>query len=438
MTASLPDKIGKYRVLSELGRGATSRVFLAEDPFLERKVAIKVIKDDAPTDTYMRRRFQRVFMNEAALTGKLEHPHIIAIFDAVTEEDEDSYLVMEYVDGQTLEHHSTPEALLPLERIVEIMFKASLALDYAYRHGVIHCDINPANIMLAGDTDIKVTDFGAAFYDAADHTYLTGVGSPAYMSPEQVLEKQLNHQTDIYSLGVVLYQLITGKLPFQGSNRGSLLYQILNIEAVPPSVHRWGVPPELDRIVLRALAKPLTDRYQHWSEFSRDLAHVFKHLTLPEESVSDTEKFTAVRALSFFQDFRDVEIWEALRLGMWHRFSGNETVLREGDDGDGFFVLTAGEVRVSRGGNVLDVLKAGHCFGEILYFHENKTLRTTTIITHTPCVVLEIKARSLREASDGLQMQFNRSFMRVLVKRLDQRETRLVAQANSAPASASP
>jgi eukaryotic-like serine/threonine-protein kinase len=107
------------------------------------------------------------------------------------------------------------------------------------------------------------------------------------MSPEQVLEKQLNHQTDIYSLGVVLYQLITGKLPFQGSNRGSLLYQILNIEAVAPSVHRWGVPPELDRIVLRALEKPLGDRYQQWSELSRDLAHVFKHLTLPEESVSD-------------------------------------------------------------------------------------------------------------------------------------------------------
>jgi hypothetical protein len=256
------------------------------------------------------------------------------------------------------------------------------------------------------------------------------------MSPEQVLEKQLNHQTDIYSLGVVLYQLITGKLPFQGSNRGSLLYQILNIEAVAPSVHRWGVPPELDRIVLRALAKPLGDRYQQWSELSRDLAHVFKHLTLPEESVSDTEKFTAVRALSFFQDFRDVEIWEALRLGSWHRFGGNETILREGEDGDGFFVLTAGEVRVSRGGKVLDVLKAGHCFGEILYFQDTHATRTTTIVTHTPCVALEIKARSLREASDGLQMQFNRSFMRVLVKRLELRETRLVAQANNAQASA--
>ncbi|MEO8040615.1 MAG: serine/threonine-protein kinase [Betaproteobacteria bacterium] len=427
MSQRLPDKIGKYRVLSELGRGATSRVFLCEDAFLERKVAIKVIKDDAPTDTYMRRRFQRVFMNEAALTGKLAHPHIIAIYDAVTD-DEDSYLVMEYVEGQTLETFCNPEALLPLERVVEIMFKASLALDYAYRHGVIHCDIKPANIMITGETDIKVTDFGAAFYDAADHTYLTGVGSPAYMSPEQVLEKQLNHQTDIYSLGVVLYQLLTGKLPFQGSNRGSLLYQILNIEAVPPSVHRWGVPPELDRITLRAVSKNLKDRYPTWVELSRDLAHVFKHLTLPEESISDTEKFTAVRALSFFRDFRDMEIWEALRLGLWHRFAPGEIVLKEGEPGDGFFVLTAGEVRVTRSGKVLDMLKSGHCFGEILYFQDTQATRSTTMMTHTACIAIEIKARSLREASDALQMQFNRAFMRVLVNRLELRETHLVAQ----------
>jgi serine/threonine protein kinase len=375
----------------------------------------------------MRRRFQRVFMNEAALAGKLSHPHIIAIFDAVTEH-EDSYLVMEYVDGRTLEHVCSPESLLPLERIVEIMFKASLALDYAYRHGVIHCDIKPANILIMGDSDIKVTDFGAAYYDAADHTYLTGVGSPAYMSPEQVLEKQVNHQTDIYSLGVVLYQMLAGKLPFQGSNRGSLLYQILNIEAVPPSVHRWGIPPELDRIVLRALAKPLANRYANWIDLSRDLAHVFKHLTLPQESISDTEKFTAVRALSFFEDFRDMEIWEALRVGVWHRFAAGESILKEGDEGNGFFVLTAGEVRVSRAGKILDVLNSGHCFGEILYFQEALATRTTTIVAHTACIAIEIKARSLKEASDAVQMQFNRAFMRVLVNRIELRETRLVAQ----------
>jgi serine/threonine protein kinase len=431
---TLPERIGKYRILRELGRGATSRVFLAEDTFFNRLVAVKMIRDEAITDTSLRRRFRRVFMNEAALAGKLSHPHIIAIFDAVAE-DEESYLVMEYVDGQTLEHFCSPDMLLPMERVVEIIFKASLALDYAHRHGVIHCDVKPANILLTRDTDIKVSDFGAALYDEADHTHLTGIGSPAYMSPEQVQEKQLTHQTDIYSLGVVLYQLLTGRLPFQGSNRGSLLYQIINIEPLPPSVHRLGVPPDLERIVLRALAKDPAERYGTWLDMSRDLAHAFKHLTLPTETVSDTEKFSAVRSLSFFRDFLDIEIWETLRLAQWHRYPANTTILREGDTGDGFFVLTAGEASATRNDNVLDVLREGHCFGEILYFEHAQELRTTTITTRTACIALEIKARSLREASERTQMQFNRAFLRVLVNRIEKRETRILTQIG-APAAA--
>jgi serine/threonine protein kinase len=428
MSGPFPQKIGKYRIVRELGRGATSRVYLAEDTFFDRLVAVKVIHDDSAADTNLKRRFRRVFLNEAALAGKLQHPHIIAIHDASTDEDE-SYLVMEYVAGKTLERFCSPDALLPMDRVVELVFKASLALDYAHRHGVIHCDIKPGNILVTGSTDIKISDFGAAYYDAADHTYLTGVGSPAYMSPEQVQERQLNHQTDIYSLGVVLYQLLTGRFPFQGSSRGSLLYQILNIEAAPPSIHRPGIPAELDRIVLRMIAKDLGTRYASWIELSRDLAHVFKHLTLPEEAVSDTEKFTALRALSFFAGFRDIEIWEALRLCQWHRFPASRQILSEGENGDGFFVLVAGEAKVTRGGKALDFLQPGACFGEMLYFEDPNAVRTTTITAHTACVALEIKARSLREASDALQMQLNRAFIRVLVRRLERHEQRLVAQA---------
>jgi serine/threonine protein kinase len=428
MSGPLPQKIGKYKIVRELGRGATSRVYLAEDAFFDRLVAIKVIHDDSTADTNLKRRFRRVFLNEAALAGKLQHPHIIAIHDASTEEDE-SYLVMEYVDGKTLEHFCSPDTLLPMEKVVELVFKASLALDYAHRHGVIHCDIKPANILVTGNTDIKISDFGAAYYDAADHTYLTGVGSPAYMSPEQVQERQLNHQTDIYSLGVVLYQLLTGRFPFQGSSRGSLLYQILNIEPAPPSVHRPEVPAELDRIVLRSLAKDLKVRYASWVDLSRDLAHVFKHLTLPEEAVSDTEKFTALRALSFFAGFRDIEIWEALRLSQWHRFPAGQHILVEGTPGDGFFVLIAGETKVTRNGKAVDFLRPGACFGDILYFEDTPTPRTTTITAHTASVALEIKGRSLREASDALQMQLSRAFIRVLVNRLDSHEQRLVTQA---------
>ena len=423
----IPTQIGKYQVLGVLGRGATSRVYLGEDPFLGRRVAIKVIRDEAITDTSLKRRFKRLFLNEASLAGKLAHPHIIAIYDAVTSEEE-NYLVMEYVNGTTLEEFCKPDKLMAMERVVEIVFKAGLALDYAHRRGVIHCDIKPANILITGDSDIKVTDFGAAFYFAADHTYLTGIGSPAYMSPEQVLEKQLTHQTDIYSMGVVLYQMLTGKLPFQASNRGSLVYQILNIEAVPPSVHRQGLPQELDRIVLRALAKKTEQRYSSWLDLTRDLAFAFRHLILPEEAITDTEKFSAVRALSFFREFRDMDLWETLRASHWHRKAPGEVFLREGDNGDGFFILTAGEISVARSGRVLDHLKPGDCFGEILYFNDIQSVRTTTVTCHTACVAMEVKARTLLEASHALQAQFNRSFMQILVNRLDRRETRIVGE----------
>ena len=145
---------------------------------------------------------------------------------------------MEYVDGKTLEHYCDVANLLPVSKVVEIVFKCSLALAFAQRHGVIHCDIKPANILISGDTDIKISDFGAALYEDAEHTHLKGVGSPAYMSPEQVQDKELDFRTDIYSLGVLMYQMLTGKLPFRASSKASLLYQVVNIPPVPPSTFR--------------------------------------------------------------------------------------------------------------------------------------------------------------------------------------------------------
>jgi len=254
MTEQIPARIGKYPVVRELGRGATSRVYLGRDPFANRDVAIKVVRAEAEVDTETRRRFDRVFLNEAALVGRLVHPHIMQIFDADAT-DEHSYIVMEYIEGQTLEHYCDIARLLPVERVVEIAFKCSLALDFAHRHGVIHRDIKPANILISAANDIKISDFGAAKLDSAEHTLLQGIGSPAYMSPEQVLEKELTQQTDIYSLGVVMFQMLTGRLPFVASNKASLLYQIVHIESVSPSVHRADLPRALDAVVMKAMAK---------------------------------------------------------------------------------------------------------------------------------------------------------------------------------------
>jgi serine/threonine protein kinase len=424
MSDGIPAKIGKYPVTKEVGRGATSRVFLGRDPFADRDVAIKLVSEAPGVDTDLRRRFRKVFLNEASLVGKLIHPHIMAIYDADVTEDY-SYIVMEYVDGQTLEYYCEVANLLPIERIVEIAFKCSLALEFAHRQGVIHRDIKPANILIGAQGDIKISDFGVALHAGGEHTHLQGVGSPAYMSPEQVQDKELSHQTDIYSLGVVMYQLLTGKLPFVAVNKASLLYQIINIEPLPPSTHRTDIPPQLDAVVMRALAKDPRNRHQSWTDFSRDLTQTYRHLELPADSISDTEKFNAIKALPFFRGFRDVEIWETVRIASFRRIQQDKTVIKEGDVGESFYVIVSGEAKVTKGGNPLNTLDAGNCFGEILYFEESRARRVITISSITPLTVIEIKAAALQKASDACQKQFNQAFLRILIDRLTWANSRL-------------
>ena len=427
MNDAIPSKIGKYPVIREIGRGATSRVYLGRDPFANRDVAIKLVNHEAGVDADMRRRFHKVFMNEASLVGKLIHPHIMAIYDADVA-DAYSYIVMEYVDGPTLEQYCSVASLLPVERVVEVAFKCSLALEFAHRHGVIHRDIKPANILISAQGEIKISDFGVALQAEAEHTHLQGVGSPSYMSPEQVQDKELSHQTDIYSLGVVMYQLLTGKLPFIAATKASLLYQIINIEPLSPSTHRTDISADLDRVVTRALDKDVRIRYPTWGDFSRDLTQSYRHLKLPPESISDTEKFNAIKALPFFRNFRDVEIWETVRIAYFRRMQTSKTVIREGDVGESFYIIASGEARVTKSGNLLDTLRTGDCFGEILYFEDTRARRITSISSTTPLALIEIKAAALQKATDACQKQFNQAFLRILIDRLTWANSRLSAR----------
>jgi serine/threonine protein kinase len=427
MSEPIPEKIGKYPVTRELGRGATSVVYLGRDPFANREVAIKVVRSQqGPQDTDLQRRFRKVFLNEAALVGKLFHPHILAIYDAVSEPDL-SYIVMEYVSGDTLERFCDVARLLPVAKVVEIVFKCSLALAFAQRHGVIHCDIKPANILISGESDIKVSDFGAALYDQAEHTHLKGIGSPAYMSPEQVQDKELTFRTDIYSLGVVTYQMLTGKLPFRASSKASLLYQVMNIAPVPPSTFRRDIPAELDRVVMRCLEKDPDTRYPSWGDFSRELTYSYRNLEVPSDTISDTEKFHTLRSLTFFKDFREQELWEVVRVTAWRKFLADQGVIREGDTGESFFIIAAGEAKVTKGGRLLNILRPGDCFGEMLYFSETNTRRSTSITSLSPMTVIEIKAADLSQASDALQKETNKAFLRILIDRLTWANNRLSA-----------
>ena len=418
-------KIGKYEIIKELGRGATSVVYKAFDPFQDREVAVKAVFPEILGDHENGRRYRKLFVTEASLAGKLSHPHIVEIYDAVADE-ETSYIVMEYVDGTTLEQYARVDKLLPVTRVLEIIYKCARALDYAAREGVIHRDIKPANILLSTGEDIKISDFGAALNAASDSTQITGVGSPAYMSPEQVREQQLTYQTDIFSLGVVFYQLLTGRLPFLGANNYSIIYQIINVEPPPPSRFRAEVPPQIDAIVLHMLQKNTADRYQTWGDLAGDLVEALGGgRAKARGGIPEAEKFDTLRKLDFFHAFSDVELWEVLRLAKWHRLLRDAVLIQEGDIGSSFFILASGEVQVRKQDRLLNILKAGECFGEMAYLGKHKFQRSASVVAATDVMVIEIRAETLPQASELCRHHFNGAFLELLVDRLGTANLRL-------------
>jgi eukaryotic-like serine/threonine-protein kinase len=252
------------------------------------------------------------------------------------------------------------------------------------------------------------------------------VGSPAYMSPEQIRMEALTQQTDIYSLGVTMYRLLTGRLPFKASSQAGLHYAILNTVPTPPISLRPELPLLLDAIVMKAMSKDPAERYLSWLEFGKDLSQAFVSLRLVGDSISDSERFNKLRGFPFFEDFNDVALWELVRIGAWKTIAAATTLIREGEEGDDFYFLADGEVDVSLAGKNIASVPPGGCFGEILYFSDQIHRRTTTIIARTGITVIEIKAEAIRAATDACQAAFNKACMRVLIERLVQSNQRLV------------
>jgi eukaryotic-like serine/threonine-protein kinase len=419
--SAVGQSIGKYQILQELGRGASGKVYLADDPFGQRKVAIKVAYPEALKNREDGAFYKSMFLNEAALAGKLNHPHIVQIFDAVVE-DKYCYIVMEYVEGGTLEKFCTPEGLLEPREVAEIAFKCVRALAFAQTLGLTHRDLKPGNILHNDGTEIKIADFGAAINKVSDRTIITNVGSPAYMAPELVTgTAQASHLTDIYALGVVMYFMLTGRLPYTGANTMSVIYQIVNTDPQPPSAHREGLPPALDAIVMKAMSKDPSKRFPTWDDFGAALAETWKKDQKTEErrDQSDTERFQVLRTLPFFRDFPENELWEVMRLSKWAKFKPDTALIKEGDHGDSFFILAGGYVRVTRGKKILSVLTAGDCFGEMSYLKKEATHRSATVTTTSDCILMKIRAEDLRGASLTCRRLFDEHFLNILVDRLD-------------------
>jgi serine/threonine protein kinase len=416
--------IGKYKLLKELGAGATSVVHLARDEFSGRSVAVKVI-DAARMSGEEMMLFQRMFIAEATLVGKLRHPHVVELLDAGID-DHGCYIVMEYVDGGTLDDHCAPEKLLPFPQVADIVYKCCKGLGFAQRAGLVHRDIKPANILLGKDGRIKVTDFGAAANTRMkDVTQVSGLGSAAYMSPQQLDGQQITYHADIYSLGIVLFKLLTGRLPFAAQSIFQLAQEIKGRDIAPPSQFRAEVPQALDQIVQRATARELDRRYPNWDKFAEDLANFAARSAPKPTAVSEKDKFSALRSLPALKAFTDDELRAMLPATAWRQFPPRAQIVAAGAEGHSFFLLEEGELRVLKEGQQIELLQRGDWFGEAGYLSRGRIRRMEDIVSASNARAVEFNPDLLWMLLPGTEKRFEAILQDRFARRLAQANERL-------------
>ncbi len=263
-------QLGRYEVIGELGQGAMGVVYKAKDPLIDRDVAIKTINLALALDE--KEEFEGRFYQEARAAGRLSHPNIVTIYD-VGKSGDVAYIAMEFLQGRELRDILKDEGLLPVDQVLDIVIQVAQGLAYAHEHDIVHRDVKPSNIMVVRDGLVKITDFGIARMASSAVRTQTGMvlGSPKYMSPEQVMGKEIDQRSDIFSLGVMLYEMLVGQAPFSGENVNAIMYQTLNTVPAPPSTLNPAVPEMANFIAAKALAKSLEDRYPNAKDFAADM-----------------------------------------------------------------------------------------------------------------------------------------------------------------------
>jgi len=410
-------RIGKFVLTERLGKGGSGTVYKALDTFTGVEVALKVLDAGLFGREGMSDLVRQQFMNEASLAGRLQHPHIAGILEASIDEDS-GYIAVEFVPGGDLSRAVLPDGLLRIDEVFEIAFKCCGALDYAHRQGIIHRDIKPANLMRAEGTSIKIVDFGAALLSSSAHTQIQDVGTPSYMSPEQVRSGgTLSFQSDMFSLGVVLYGLFTGTRPFTGKSVQELLTNIVEKDPPPPSVVRPELGREVDRVVMRMLQKAADARYQTWADLAIDLAEIGRFSVYVRE-ITDREKFTSLRGFKPMERLDDAELWELVHASNWVRVPAQTTVMTEGEMRAELLLLASGEVKVVKQGRLLNVLRTGAYLGEMAHVKAGLIPRQATVETMTDALIAEFRPDAMKKLSVNCQLQLSLSLLNTVVDRL--------------------
>ncbi len=426
-------KIGRYEIIETLGQGAMGIVYKGMDTALSRIVAIKTVKlqEAASTPEETQSMIDR-FCHEALIAGQLSHPNITTIYE-VGEYEGTNFIVMEYIEGVSLEEVIREKKPFSLKEKIKIIILTARALHYAHQRGVVHRDIKPANIMLHDDLQIKIMDFGIAKLSSKDAMIKTqpGIifGTPSYMSPEHLSGEPLNKQTDIYSLGVLAYELLSGERPFNAENLSALIKNIVNDDPRPLSKINSLIPNEVEKIVLKSIEKNKEHRYQTVSEYADEL-----ELFLNKEEMKSTQAIPAAKGYNkkdlisslkenyrFFSNFTDAELKQIFKISSKKVYRKGEVIFKEGTIGNEMHIIISGEVAITKKfkkdeDSVLNALKAGDSFGEMAIVDESP--RYATASAESDCVLIAINEVILRNSEPRLCLKLFKNLSSILSEKL--------------------
>jgi eukaryotic-like serine/threonine-protein kinase len=417
----VPERIGKYLIRGELGRGAGGVVYRSYDPFVRRDVAVKIARHQGEAGKAPEESEEgQAFFAEARAAGMLQHPNIVSLFDAGVE-GELFYLVMEHIDGQTLLAHCQPQGpRLPVERVLEIVFKCANALDYSHSRGILHRDIKPSNIMLTAGGVPKIMDFSIAEIntDTASGFALSQslLGSPLYMSPEQVRMEPLTPASDLYSLGAVMYQLLTGSPLYRAPDLRQLFQQIEHKPAPRVEELRPDVPPDVCGVVAHLLQKRARDRFPSGKDLAGELARLYDALRVQERQAARRDNSNSLRRLRFFDRFSDSEIEEVLNASTLTNHAAGSVIVQEGDIESSFYIIVVGSAEVRRMGKPLHRLEKGDCYGESGFLPGQRS--TASVIAGSQVLALKVSSTRLEQRSEGCQLRFYKTFLESMTYRL--------------------
>ena len=422
-TNNIPKKLGKYQVIEKLANGSMGVVYEGYDPVADRPVAIKVSLSEHIKDKQQARRFNELFIREAKTASLLRHPNVLEVFDCGVDQGK-HYIVMELVKhARTVKDYISEKALLQPEEALNLIIQCAEGLKYAHVQGVIHRDIKPANILVTEDMQIKLADFSIAFVEQPDFemTMPTGfVGSPRYMSPEQVQEDVITLQSDLYSLGVVMYELLTGKHPFEAESFSRLIYKVVNEDPPDPLEIKPDLPEKLAMYIQHALIKDPAKRFQSASEMIKYLKRVYpktsatvntKEADNKEQLIKNkvaTDKGTDLGSLIFFENFDKDDLQLIAESCLLLEFKKGDQIVQQNERDEGFYILVNGEISIER--------KVGESFGEVAFLSGEPHIFSIKAVSEVS--ILHINKNLLEQLPVACQLEMYKTLSIALAGKL--------------------